>query len=152
MKIYVASSWRNLYQPDVVKVLAAAGHDVYDFRQPLPGDEGFHWSEIDGGWKDWTVTQYANALEHPIAKRGFETDMGALTAADLCVLVLPSGRSASLEYGHWMGRTGHCGIIHCPEKVEPELMYRGAHFTETLSDLVVAVDWWRKAHLGEKKT
>ena len=33
-KIYVASSWRNGYYPDVVDKLREAGHDVYDFRNP----------------------------------------------------------------------------------------------------------------------
>jgi hypothetical protein len=32
MKIYVASSWRNTYQPEVVQKLRAMGHQVYDFR------------------------------------------------------------------------------------------------------------------------
>ena len=43
-KIYVASSWRNEYYPEVVKVLRDAGHDVYDFRNPPSGDPGFKWS------------------------------------------------------------------------------------------------------------
>jgi hypothetical protein len=33
MKIYVASSWRNERQQDVVKTLRAANHEVYDFRE-----------------------------------------------------------------------------------------------------------------------
>lgn len=37
-KIYVASSWRNSHQPAVVQALRADGHDVYDFRNPAPGD------------------------------------------------------------------------------------------------------------------
>ncbi len=32
MKVYIASSWRNEYQPTVVARLREAGHDVYDFR------------------------------------------------------------------------------------------------------------------------
>ena len=31
-KIYVASSWRNKYYPEVVERLKKEGHDVYDFR------------------------------------------------------------------------------------------------------------------------
>lgn len=140
MKIYVASSWRNDYQPGVVDVLRKAGHDVYDFKQPQPGEEGFHWSEIDGGWKSWTLAEYAKALDHPIAARGFASDMDALVSADLCVLVLPSGRSASWEYGYWCGQTRLCGVVHSPESVEPELMYRGSLFTGNLSDLSAAVE------------
>lgn len=37
MKIYVASSWRNQYQPEVVATLRAVGHEVYDFKNPRPG-------------------------------------------------------------------------------------------------------------------
>lgn len=44
MKIYVASSWRNEYYPEVVMKLREAGFDVYDFRNPPASDEGFHWN------------------------------------------------------------------------------------------------------------
>ena len=40
-KIYVASSWRNPFYPDVVETLRKAGHDVYDFRNPPHGGSGF---------------------------------------------------------------------------------------------------------------
>ena len=48
-RIYVASSWRNKYFPEVVDALRAAGHQVYDFRNPalktLPrvGDAPARW-------------------------------------------------------------------------------------------------------------
>lgn len=136
LKIYVASSWRNTYQPEVVATLRAAGHDVYDFRNPEEGNDGFRWSEIDPDWKKWDCERYAKALEHPIAKKGFKLDLGAVLRADLCVLVLPSGRSASWEYGYHCGMTGRPGIVHMPENVEPELMYSGSLFTDTLEKLV----------------
>jgi hypothetical protein len=41
MKLYVASSWRNARQPEVVARLREAGHEVYDFRNPAPGNTGF---------------------------------------------------------------------------------------------------------------
>jgi hypothetical protein len=31
-KIYVASSWRNVYYPEVVAKLREAGHEVYDLK------------------------------------------------------------------------------------------------------------------------
>jgi len=34
MKFYVASNWRNQYQPRVVELLRLMGHEVYDFRNP----------------------------------------------------------------------------------------------------------------------
>lgn len=45
-KIYVASSWRNQHQPQVVSFLREQGHEVYDFRHPA-GKTGFQWSQID---------------------------------------------------------------------------------------------------------
>lgn len=46
-KIYVASSWRNVFQQDVVNILRNFGHEVYDFKNPPHGNGGFQWSDID---------------------------------------------------------------------------------------------------------
>jgi hypothetical protein len=142
IRIYVASSWRNTYQPSIVELLRQDGHEVYDFKAPLPGDDGFHWSEIDPNWKSWTPEAYASALESPLAERGFLSDMTALENADLCVLVMPSGRSASFEYGYWRGRMQRHGILHIPsgEPFEPELMFKGATITSHVVDLLKAVN------------
>src|SRR5690349_9841863 len=102
-RIYIASSWRNQYQPAVVFALRDAGHEVYDFRNPAPGNHGFHWSEIDQAWQGWKSDAYLRALAHPIAKVGFINDFGAMQEADTGVLVLPSGRSAHLEAGYFVG-------------------------------------------------
>jgi len=122
MSIYVASSWRNLYQPNIVALLRSAGHDVYDFRHPVDGDNGFHWSAIDPEWEDWAPQAYREALRHPVAQDGFRKDYRAMRAADMCVVVLPSGRSSHLEAGWFIG-AGKPVIIYIPEPVEPELMY-----------------------------
>jgi hypothetical protein len=34
VKIYVASSWRNAEQPEIVGLLRDLGHEVYDFKNP----------------------------------------------------------------------------------------------------------------------
>ena len=122
-KIYVASSWRNKYFPDVVNCLREAGHDVYDFRNPPHGGTGFHWTDIDPEAPHWTYAQYAEGLHHPLAERQFQADIDALTWADTCVLVLPCGRSAHTEAG-WMAGAGKRVIAYIPEMVEPELMYK----------------------------
>ena len=141
IKIYVASSWRNVYQPEIIQILRADGDEVYDFKQPVPGDDGFHWREIDPNWKAWTPEAYARGLESPLAEKGYRADMTALENADLCVLVMPSGRSAAWEYGHWRGRTERHGVLHIPEgePFEPELMFKGATITWTVDGLIRAV-------------
>lgn len=103
MKIYVASSWRNPFQQHVVKELRDAGHQVYDFKNPSPGDNGFHWSEIDPEWQDWGAKSFKEALSHEIAEAGFASDMNALKECDACVMVLPCGASAHLELGWAVG-------------------------------------------------
>lgn len=139
-RIYLASSWRNPAQPMVLQQLRADGHEVYDFRNPRPGDEGFRWSEIDGGWQTWTPTQYLAALDHPIARAGFASDWNAMQWADSGVLLLPCGRSAHLEAGYFVGAGKELYVLFSEAPQEPELMYRMAtgvylHFSELLGAL-----------------
>ena len=122
MKIYLASSWRNPYQPSALLQLRDAGHEVYDFRHPKPDDNGFGWDQIDPNWKNWTPEEYRNALSHAVAQRGFKNDRDAMEDSDGCVLLLPCGRSAHLEAGWFMGMGRPVWIV-IPEPVEPELMY-----------------------------
>lgn len=122
-RIYVASSWRNKYFHEVVAALRAEGHEVYDFRNPPHGGNGFRWTDIDENAFDWTFEEYAEGLHHPKAERQFQADLEALEWADTCVLLLPSGRSAHTEAG-WMAGAGRRVVVYFPEKQEPELMYK----------------------------
>ena len=122
-KIYVASSWRNPYFPAVVERLRQEGHEVYDFRNPPHGGAGFHWTDVDENAPHWTFAEYAEGLHHPLAERQFQADIDALSWADTCVLILPSGRSAHTEAG-FMAGAGKRVIVYIPEMVEPELMYK----------------------------
>ena len=122
-KIYVASSWRNTYYPEVVDSLRAAGHEVYDFRNPPHGGSGFHWTDIDDNAPNWTFNEYAEGLHHPLAEQQFNADLKALKWADICVLVIPCGRSAHAEAG-WMAGAGKKVVVYIPEMIEPELMYK----------------------------
>jgi hypothetical protein len=119
--VYVASSWRNLYQPAVVAVLRAAGIDCYDFKNPPSGTGGFSWRSIHPNWESWTPAQWREALKHPVARRGFEDDRGGMDRADCCVLVLPSGQSAHMEAAY-MAACGKPVFTLALEKVEPDLM------------------------------
>ena len=132
-RIYVASSWRNQHQPEVVMALRTAGHEVYDFRHPAddgpqagkPGllDDGFRWSDVDESWQGWGAERFRHRVTtHALAKVGFEQDLSGLEWADTCVLVLPCGRSAHLEAG-WASGSGRSLVILLLGALEPELMY-----------------------------
>ena len=121
-KIYVASSWRNTYQPGVVEALLGDGHAVYDFRNPPHGRGGFHWGDIDPKWQTWTTAQYRAMLDSPLAIEGYTQDKSGMQWADTGVLVLPCGRSAHLEAGYFAGAAKPL-FVYIPEKIEPELMY-----------------------------
>ena len=138
MKIYVASSWRNERQPEVIRSLRRRGHEVYDFRNPSPADGGFRWDEIDPGWQNWSPEDYRTALTHPKAERGFRNDDDAMLRADAFVLLMPCGRSAHLEAGWAIGQ-GKPTCILFETQDEPELMYKLAdRLALTLAEVL---DW-----------
>jgi len=124
-RIYVASSWRNTYQPSVVNYLRLKGHQVYN---PNSLSHGFHWSEIDPNWQEWDNLTYLNILlTHPLVEQGFESDRFAMQWADTCVLALPSGQSSHLEAGQFINRRNKRLYVLFPsEKIAPDLMYRMA--------------------------
>ena len=135
-KVYVASSWKNDYYTMVVEALLEAGFDVYDFRNPPHGGQGFHWTDIDEDASNWTFKQYKDGLMHPKAYRQFRADRDALYGADACVLVLPCGRSAHTEAG-WMAGKGKRVVAYIPKLEEPELMYRLFYdVVDNLADLI----------------
>jgi hypothetical protein len=121
-KIYLASSWRNEFQPRVIEDLRDAGHEVYDFRNPPGGiPNGFRWSEVDPQWEAWSAKIYRDKLQSPLAQQGFKSDFDGMQWADVGVLLLPCGRSAHLELG-WMAGAGKRTIIWTRDGQEPELM------------------------------
>jgi hypothetical protein len=126
LKLYVASSWRNMYQPAIVESLRAARYDVYDFKNPRPGDKGFGWSSIDPDWQQWSPIKFRSALSHPTAVAGFDSDFDAMKWADAGVLVMSCGRSAHLEAGYFVGAGKPLFILLSNNKAEAELMYKMA--------------------------
>jgi nucleoside 2-deoxyribosyltransferase len=125
-RIYLASSWRNPNQPEVLAALRAAGHEVYDFRNPAPGKNGFSWRDcgtqaaLDHAK---TIPSYLEAIESDRAAEGFSFDKAALDWCDTCVLALPCGRSAHLELGYACGQGKDTYVLLHEDKFEPELMY-----------------------------
>lgn len=133
MKIYLASSWRNPSQADVLGDLRKAGHQVYDFKNPAPGNSGFSWQQIDPSYsrgeipernsQSWSAEWMQRTLAHPVAQAGFDLDFNAMKWADVCVLLLPCGLSAHMEAAWFAGARKPVAIL-APEIREPELMYK----------------------------
>jgi hypothetical protein len=124
MNVYVASSWKNTIQPIIVQFLRDRGYEVYDFRHPEPGNDGFSWSAVDENWRGWTPAEYRIGLRHSAAAFGFALDFEAMRRADFCVLVLPSGRSAHIEAGYFVGAGKKLFILlEQNGQITPELMY-----------------------------
>ncbi len=144
-KVYVASSWRNEYQPKVVELLRQKGCDVYDFRNPRPGDNGFDWKDIDPDWQNWSPSEYRDKLSDPISEEGYLTDFKAMKWADIFVGVQPFGRSASLEIGWASGKGKH--TIMLLDSGEPELMIKMCDIIcvseEGEAELIAAIKDWK---------
>jgi hypothetical protein len=140
MKIYVASSWRNLLQPVIVHALRGCGHEVYDFKNPRPGDIGFSWKEVMPSYVQGGKVrpeEYREALRHPVAEAGYESDINALRWCDAVVYVLPCGRSASWEFGYAMGQ-GKAGYVVMFDDDEPDLMFSEARVLTSIVDVFCA--------------
>ena len=122
MKIYLASSHKNVLQPAVLAELRRVGYTVYDFKNPAEGVPGFSWSEVDPDWRQWDEHLFIGGLRHPAARAGFQRDFEAMQDADACVLLLPCGRSAHSEAGFMKG-SGKPVFVLLSGAMEAELMY-----------------------------
>ena len=133
MKIYVASSWKSSHRHElVVFALKDLGHEVYDYRT----DGAFHWSQVDENYKNWSVEEFKEGLKHPSARKGFATDFYNMERSDICILILPSGRSSHLEAGWFAGR-GKPLYILTQEGEPAELTYSLANLVTTNLDEIL---------------
>lgn len=145
-KIYVASSWRNVLQPAIVHMARSSGHEVYDFRNPHPGNTGFRWRDAvpeaetvnNLDKREWTGEQLRQAPQSPVARAGYLADITALKGCDICILVRPCGSSANWEMGYAMGQ-GKRGIVVQFSEAEPELMYSEAEIVTSANELFDAL-------------
>lgn len=136
-RIYLASSWRNEQQPFVLAALRKAGHEVYDFRNPAPGNEGFAWKQCANEPHPWSAERTREVLAHPIAEYGFGLDFAAMKWADTVVMLQPCGRSAALELG-WCAGAGKRSAVLLADGQEPELMLKVADkLCTSLNELLV---------------
>ncbi len=130
-RIYIASSWKNKYQQQLVEDLRKRGHKVYDFKHPYGRNDVPVWETV-------SVTQNLRSayvekclkgkdfkrmlLDRQSIKR-FEEHFAAMQDADTCILLLPAGRSSHIEAGHMNGMGKRVFVMDTSKEVTPELMY-----------------------------
>ena len=140
LKIYLASSWQNKEYEQVLNTLRLEGYETYDFKHPddfkHPENKelsSFGWEKLDKEYNRWTCSDFKKALNHPETIKAFQKDFQAMQEADLCVLLLPCGRSAHSEAGWMKGNGKKVFILDLSENPKPELMYRmyDDYLTET---------------------
>lgn len=136
-RIYLATSWRNPAQPALVARLRAEGHEVYDFRNPAPGVDGFSWRHCTDEAPPWSAERTREVLASPAAVEGFRRDFEAMQWADTCLMLQPCGRSAALELG-WAAGAGKLTLAVLTDGQEPELMLKVATKLCTSEDEALA--------------
>ena len=139
--IYVASSWRNTKQQEIVSLLREYGHDVYDFTKP--GDKAMSnvWDDVHLNHDLCTSNQYIEAISDPIVIKRFVDHVNAMTASDTCVLLLPCGSSAHAEAGFMAGLGKKVFVLNTGPTLKPELMYRLFHgYTNSIRNLLMWMD------------
>jgi hypothetical protein len=130
MMVYLASSFRNPLLATVFTAVTGAGYMVHDWRagDSAPG-KLFAASYAD-------PTNYVRDLGAPAAVRKFDADLAALDAADVLILLTPSGADAHCEAGYAAAR-GTPVIVFLGEGFQPGLMHRfGDEFVTNIPDLL----------------
>lgn len=138
-KIYLASSWRNPHYEGHLSMLRLFGHEVYDFKNPAPKRPGFSWSQIEGfpPVETWGPLEMVEVHKTQRAKEGFFSDMSGLKWCDTCILLMPAGRSAHLEFGWACAANKSTHVMLMPEKFEPDLMHMMADYVHTSFDELI---------------
>jgi hypothetical protein len=100
MRIYMASSWKNI---DGVRMwahlLRKFGHTVDDFTDESNGRYVFYFKDLP----DYENLNAITLLKRKQAQKAFAEDKSYIEWADVVFLLLPCGRSAHLEAGYAKG-------------------------------------------------
>ena len=136
LRVYVASSWKNLYQSAIVSRLRDIGYLVYDFKNPVEHDHGFSWKQTGVSLEDMRADADVclKGLNSAFANRGYALDIAAVEWADVVVMVQPCGVSAALELAYAAGRGQITVALLRPS--EPDLMLKMADMlTSSFNDV-----------------
>ena len=127
MKIYLASSWKNEKLVFIVaEFFRYRGHEVDAFVDTSTGRYSFHWTEmLSSSDKSKSELNAITFLDDKRSQKAFREDKKWLDWCDVCILILPSGRSAHLEAGYAKGQ-GKVLVIYSHMEFPPgefDVMY-----------------------------
>ena len=131
MKVYIATSWKNATDAILVaNRLRQEGHVVDCFCDKNSGRYLFNWNDFFISKKELKNCDLLELLSNPEVKYkvhiAFHEDKKWLDWADVCVLLLPSGRSAHLEAGYAKGQGKKLYVLGGFIKGEFDVMYNFA--------------------------
>ncbi len=143
MKIYLATSFSNEHYEPILAQLQGLGFDVYDFKK-----EAFGWCDIAPHVNEWSIPEWKRALSHPLAVETHAKNQWAMQGCDLCILILPSGRASSFNFGWCMGQ-GKAGIVYDPYFNKKELSDVGIPICTNPAELMFELGAiWSKTVMG----
>lgn len=118
--VYLIGALRNQQIVELGNKIRAMGFDVFDeWINPGP--------EADEFWQKYEARRkrtYKEALNSYHAKHIFEFDKTHLDRADICILVMPAGKSGHLELGYAAGTKKKTYVLFEKEPERYDLMYR----------------------------
>ena len=124
LRVYIATSWKM--QSDALAIaskLREVGFEVDCFCDPSSGRYVFHWTEFVEKEEDLQKYDAKDFIDDLRTDKAFREDKKWLDWADICLLVLPSGKSAHLEAGYAKGRSKKLYIYGDFKKGEFDVMY-----------------------------
>lgn len=107
MNIYIATSWAmKKTAVTLAQRLREEDFEVDCFceEHPIHNRYVFHWTEFVDKKEDLQNYDALSFLNDPRTQRAFKEDKKWLDWADVCILIVPSGRSAHLEAGYAKGQ------------------------------------------------
>jgi len=144
VKVYIASSWRNINEVrEWTSHLRAEGFEVFDFTDE--NDHFVFWIKDIPGQANMDIIDFLNREE---SQKAFDADCEGMKRSNVCLLLLPSGKSAHLEAGFMKG-AGKKLIIYQDvfPKGETDVMYKFADLiTDSVREVVKYLKDMTKQH------
>jgi len=143
MKVYLASSWKNIVMVrKVAEDLRKKDIEVEDFTDPSNGHHTFCWQDIEPSVRAHLNTK-TFVQDHRTVEAYFE-DIGRIEWCDALLMIMPCAKSSHIEFGYAKALGKKC-LIYYPGGLvqgEFETMYVGATLITDAWDEIVSYLRW----------